>query len=62
MPTPDNIPIGRHSPVLPTDYLDLVTPGVVVVVDADEAEALGAFEETALTHEDAWDGNAFVEA
>lgn len=62
MPTPDNIPIGRHSPVLSTDYLDLVTPGVAVVVDADEAEALGAFEETALTQEDAWDGNAFVEA
>lgn len=54
-------PIGRHSPVVSTDYADLVTPGVVIEVEPDEAEALGAFEETALTHADAWDGNADVE-
>jgi hypothetical protein len=37
---------------------DLTTPGVVVEVDASEAESLGAFEETALTEADAWDANA----
>lgn len=62
MPDPEHSPISRHSPVLSTDYMDLVTPGVAVVLDAAEAEALGAFEETALTHDDAWDANAFVEA
>ena len=33
-------------------------PGVVVELDAREAEELGAFEETALTEADAWDANA----
>lgn len=55
-------PIRQHSPVVSTDYADLVTAGVVIEVEPDEAEALGAFEETALTHADAWDGNADVEA
>ena len=33
---------------------DLTSPGVVVEVDAEQAEQLGAFEEDALTPEDAW--------
>jgi type IV secretion system protein VirB1 len=33
-------------------------PGVVVELDAGEAEDLGAFEETALTEADAWEANA----
>ncbi len=37
---------------------DLLVPGVVVELDAAEAEALGAFEETALTEADAWEANA----
>jgi hypothetical protein len=40
---------------------DLMVPGVVVEVDAGEAESLGAFEETALTEADAWDANADLE-
>jgi hypothetical protein len=41
---------------------DLTTPGVVVEVDAGEAESLGAFEETALSEADAWDANCDLEA
>lgn len=37
---------------------DLLVPGVVVELDAREAEDLGAFEETALTEADAWEANA----
>lgn len=42
-------------------YADLTTPGVVVELDAEEAESLGAFAETALTEEAAWDANADLE-
>jgi len=45
-------------PVLSGSIADLTTPGVVVVVDAAEAESLGTFEETALTEAEAWDANA----
>ena len=45
-------------PVLSGSIADLTTPGVVVEVDAAEAESLGAFEETALTEAEAWDANA----
>ena len=58
----EHSPIRQHSPVVSTDYADLVTAGVVVEVEPDEAEALGAFEETALSQADAWDANADVEA
>ncbi len=44
-------------PVLSGSIADLTTPGVVVEVDAGEAESLGAFEETALTEAEAWDAN-----
>ena len=43
--------------VLSEDFADVTTPGVVVVLDADEAEQLGAFEETALTEAEAWEAN-----
>jgi hypothetical protein len=46
---------------LSDDLADLMVPGVVVEVDAGEAESLGAFEETALTEVDAWDANADLE-
>ncbi len=36
---------------------DLLIPGVVVEVDASEAESLGAFDETALSEAEAWDAN-----
>jgi len=32
-----------------------MTPGVMVEVDPDAAEALGAFEEIGLSEEDAWE-------
>lgn len=43
---------------LSDDIGDLMTPGVVVELDAGEAESLGAFEETALSEADAWEANA----
>ncbi len=43
---------------LSDNYGDLATPGVVVELDAAEAESLGAFEETALSEADAWEANA----
>ena len=45
-------------PMLSASIADLTTPGVVVKMDAAEAESLGAFEETALTEAEAWDPNA----
>jgi hypothetical protein len=47
--------------MLSDDLADLMVPGVVVEVDAGEAESLGAFDETALTEADAWDANADLE-
>jgi hypothetical protein len=47
--------------LLSDDMADLLVPGVVVEVDAAEAESLGAFEETALTEAEAWDANADLE-
>ena len=44
--------------MLSNDFADLMVPGVVVELDASEAESLGAFEETALTEAEAWDANA----
>ena len=53
-------PVTRvtRDPVISNDIRDLLTPGVQVEVDPEEAERLGAFEETALSEEDAWDSNA----
>lgn len=48
-------------PILSGSIADLTTPGVVVEVDASEAESLGAFEETALTEAEAWDANGDLE-
>ena len=48
--------------VLSESFADVTTPGVVVVLDAGEAEQLGAFEETALTEADAWESNLDLEA
>ena len=47
--------------MLSNDFADLMVPGVVVEVDACEAESLGAFEETALSEADAWDANTDLE-
>lgn len=40
---------------------DLLIPGVVVELDAREAEEIGAFEENALSEADAWESNADLE-
>jgi hypothetical protein len=49
----------RNPPrlMLSGSIADLTMPGVIVEVDAGEAESLGAFEETALTEAEAWDAN-----
>ena len=41
------------KPVISRNMADFTVPGVVIEVDPIEAEAWGAFEETALTAEDA---------
>ena len=40
---------------------DLGVPGAVVEVDPDEAEALGAFREEALSEEEAYESSADLE-
>lgn len=44
-----------QGPLITTDLDAFGTPGVVVEVDPETAAELGAFEETALSEEDAWD-------
>jgi hypothetical protein len=51
------LPEPAAGALLSDDMADLLVPGVVVEVDAAEAESLGAFEETALTEAEAWDAN-----
>ena len=48
--------------VLSDSTADLLVPGVVVELDTAEADALGAFEETALSETDAWEANADLES
>ena len=55
------LPEPAAGALLSDDLADLLVPGVVVEVDAAEAESLGAFEETALTEAEAWDANADLE-
>ena len=55
------LPEPADGALLSDDIADLLVPGVVVEVDAAEAESLGAFEETALTEAEAWDSNADLE-
>jgi len=46
------------SAIISQTFADLLVPGVVVELDAREAEDFGAFEETALTDAEAWEANA----
>lgn len=48
--------------LLSGSFADFGIPGVVIVLDAGEAEQLGAFEETALTEAEAWESNCDLEA
>ena len=51
-----------NTPVISTNFNDTAIAGVQVEVDADAAEHLGAFAETALSDADAWDANADLDA
>lgn len=46
------------DPVHSSNIDDAELPGVVVELDHETAEREGAFEETALTPEEAWEANA----
>lgn len=43
--------------VLTQKMIDVMNPGVVVELDPDEAELLGAFREDAMSEQDAWESN-----
>jgi hypothetical protein len=45
------------QPVVSGSFTDFLIPGVVVELTPEEAEALGAFEETALDEAAAWESN-----
>jgi hypothetical protein len=49
--------ITKIDPVYSENIADADVPGVVVVVDPEDADVLGAFEETALDEEAAWESN-----
>lgn len=55
------LPDPAAGALLSNNIADLLVPGVVVEVDAAEAESLGAFDEIALTEADAWEANADLE-
>lgn len=46
-----------NQPILSNNLDDLGSPGVIVIVEPEEAADLGAFQETALTEEEAWESN-----
>jgi hypothetical protein len=48
----------RTDAVVSESMTDLITPGVVVELDPDEAEFYGPFQEDALDEETAWESNA----
>jgi hypothetical protein len=54
---PRDIPSDPPTFVISSDTRDLGVPGVAVEMDAEEAQAWGAFEETALSEEAALDAN-----
>lgn len=47
-----------RNPIVSRDYRDMLTPGVVVELTIEEAEALGLCEELALSEADAWASNS----
>ena len=51
----------RRLRIVTEDLARIGEPGVVVVVDHDQADDLGACEETALSHADAWDSEPVPE-
>ena len=51
----------KYEPLVTTDIKKSNLPGVVVEVDNEQAENMGAFNETALTRDDAWEANIDLE-
>ena len=47
----------QRQPVVSRCFEDFLVPGVIVELTPEEAEALGAFEETALDEAAAWESN-----
>lgn len=58
----DGPPDPMAGAVLSNSLSDLLLPGVVIELDAGEAEDFGAFVETALTEDEAWAANGDLEA
>ena len=50
-------PSEPHAPILSETMTDLETVSVQVVHDPESAELWGAFEETALSADEAWAAN-----
>ncbi len=50
----------KFDPVISLDTENFQIPGVQIELDPDEAESLGAFEESALSEDDAWEANIDV--
>lgn len=48
----------KREALVTTDPKAFGVPGTILVVDPDEAEEMGACEETALSPADAWDSNS----
>lgn len=59
--TETHLDAGEDTIVYSRSVQDASIPGVMVQVDADDAERMGAFEETALSEESAWDANASLD-
>lgn len=49
------------NPIISQSMTDFGTPGVIIELDPEEAEAWGAFEETAITEQDAIDSELDTE-
>lgn len=49
------------NPIISQSMTDFGTPGVMIELDPIEAEAWGAFEETAITEQDAIDSEIDAE-
>ena len=64
-PSSDAAPSTRlplRMPLVSRARADFLTPGVVVEHTRAEADAAGAFVETAMSWDDAWESNADVAA
>jgi hypothetical protein len=54
---PLNPRLPRTDAIISENLHDSSTPGVIVEVDPEDADRLGAFAEDALDEEAAWDAN-----